>query len=94
MCRPWRAGELSALRETFPRGLPPRLLVLGTGGTGKTVLTKQVVVDLCSYMLGSEVSPGEQGTDAMQEHLGGATAGERTDKARRGLVLQQTSRQS
>jgi Cdc6-like AAA superfamily ATPase len=35
-------GQLSAgLREIFPTGVPPRLLVLGTGGTGKTVLTKQ-----------------------------------------------------
>jgi Cdc6-like AAA superfamily ATPase len=67
----WRlVGELSALRETFPLGLPPRLLVLGTGGTGKTVLTKQVVVDLCSEMLGSEGSPGEQGPDKMQGRQG------------------------
>ena len=35
-------GELSqGLCEIFPTGVPPRLLVLGTGGTGKTVLTKQ-----------------------------------------------------
>jgi hypothetical protein len=36
------SGELSAgLREIFPTGLPQRVLVVGTGGTGKTVLTQQ-----------------------------------------------------
>ncbi len=42
------------LAKTFPQGLPPRLLVLGTGGTGKTVLSKQIVVDLCSLHLASD----------------------------------------
>ena len=32
------------LAEIFPAGLPPRLVVLGAGGAGKTVLTKQLVV--------------------------------------------------
>ena len=32
------------LAEIFPTGLPPRLVVLGAGGAGKTVLTKQLVV--------------------------------------------------
>ena len=32
------------LAEIFPDGLPPRLVVLGAGGAGKTVLTKQLVV--------------------------------------------------
>ena len=45
---------LPTLAVTFPQGLPPRLLVLGSGGTGKTVLSKQIVVDLCSLHLASE----------------------------------------
>ena len=46
---------LLTLAETFPQGLPPRLLVLGSGGTGKTVLSKQIVVDLCSSHLASDL---------------------------------------
>ena len=45
---------LLTLAETFPQGLPPRLLVLGSGGTGKTVLSKQILVDLCSLHLASD----------------------------------------
>ncbi len=45
---------LPTLAKTFPQGLPPRLLVLGSGGTGKTVLSKQIVVDLCSLHLASD----------------------------------------
>ena len=45
---------LPTLAESFPQGLPPRLLVLGSGGTGKTVLSKQILVDLCSLHLASD----------------------------------------
>ncbi len=45
---------LPTLAVTFPQGLPPRLLVLGSGGTGKTVLSKQILVDLCSLHLASD----------------------------------------
>jgi len=42
------AKVLSAqLEEVFPQGLPERLLVIGGGGTGKTTLTKQLVVEAC-----------------------------------------------
>ena len=45
-------GELaSGLQAAFPQGMPRRLLVVGTGGTGKTVLTKQIVVACCQAQL-------------------------------------------
>ena len=31
----------------FPQGIPARLLITGSGGTGKTTLTKQIVVEAC-----------------------------------------------
>ena len=39
------------LWNVFPTGLPPRLLVLGKGGMGKTMLTKQLVVELGTQLL-------------------------------------------
>ena len=39
------------LCEVFPHGLPARLLVVGSGGTGKTMLTKQIVVQVCRAAL-------------------------------------------
>jgi len=35
----------------FPRGLPARTLVVGSGGTGKTVLTRQISVEACRVFL-------------------------------------------
>merc|ERR1719382_2248718 len=40
-----------SLASSFPRGLPHRLLVLGSGGTGKTVLCKQILVASCQARL-------------------------------------------
>jgi len=42
------ANTLSTqLLDVFPHGIPARLLITGSGGTGKTMLTKQIVVEAC-----------------------------------------------
>ena len=48
---PHLSEGMRVMRDVFPRGLPPRLLVLGKGGMGKTVLTKQLVVELGTQLL-------------------------------------------
>jgi len=46
------SADLSAgLEDLFPDGLPSRLLIIGTGGTGKTTLTKQVLVAAARHAL-------------------------------------------
>ena len=39
------------LAASFPKGLPRRLFITGAGGTGKTVLTKQMIVACCHAQL-------------------------------------------
>ena len=46
------ARKLNAgLMDTFPRGIPSRVLVLGQGGTGKSLLGKQVILEMCRVSL-------------------------------------------
>ena len=40
-----------SLRASFPVGVPPRLLVLGAGGTGKTILGQQLILETCRASL-------------------------------------------
>ena len=46
------AKRLNAgLMANFPLGVPSRLLVLGAGGTGKTILVKQLILETCRASL-------------------------------------------
>eukprot|EP00966_Prymnesium_polylepis_P172306 3984432-Prymnesium_polylepis.1 len=41
------------LRPVFPAGVPSRLLIVGAGGRGKTVLTKQIALECCCSVMGA-----------------------------------------
>ena len=40
-----------SLRASFPVGVPSRLLVIGSGGSGKTLLTQQILLESCRASL-------------------------------------------
>ena len=46
-----RGTLADSLAMHFPKGVPRSLLVVGTGGTGKIVLSKQILVACCSAWL-------------------------------------------
>ncbi len=47
-----------SLRATFPLGIPPRLLVIGSGGSGKTLLAQKILLESCRASLDElEFSP-------------------------------------
>ena len=51
------AGGGGPLAVIFPSGVPRRLMVVGGGGTGKTVMTKQIFVGCCQAFLAGGDAP-------------------------------------
>ena len=79
-CGPSLRVELaSALRATFPHGVPARLLVLGEGGSGKTVLSKQARRSGGSQR-GSRAGAGQVVMETCRQGLASQSLGHRVEQ--------------